>query len=227
MELKRISKHIWIMPFETERDRPNLGYVRGDNWSLAIDAGHSEAHTKEFYTLLKNENLPLPALTVITHWHWDHTFGIHAVNGLCLANAKTNNYLLEWKDKIDKHGPDEFLALDESIRREYCSNREVIVKLADLVFSGGISLELGGCTVKVIQAEAPHTDDSSLIYVEQDKTLFLGDSNCKDYSTGERRADLCGKLADTIKEINPEICVEGHWTPVDMDDILTDLMSGD
>ena len=40
MELKKLSEHIWYMPFEEERDRPNLGYVRGEKMSLAIDAGH-------------------------------------------------------------------------------------------------------------------------------------------------------------------------------------------
>ena len=38
MELKRWTDHIWIMPFEAERDRLNLGYVKGDNWSMAIGA---------------------------------------------------------------------------------------------------------------------------------------------------------------------------------------------
>ena len=46
------------MPFEEKRDRPNLGYVRGENWSLAVDAGHSDVHTKEFYALLEKEGLP-------------------------------------------------------------------------------------------------------------------------------------------------------------------------
>ena len=135
MELKKLSEHIWYTPFESERDRPNLGYVKGDNWSLAIDAGHSEAHVKEFYALLEKEGLPLPSLTVLTHWHWDHTFGMHAVNGLCLANKKTNSYLAEWKRKIETNGPDEFFALDGSIRNEYAENRTVIVKLADMVLT--------------------------------------------------------------------------------------------
>lgn len=73
-------------------------------------------------------------------------------------------------------------------------------------------------------AEAPHTDDSTLIYVEDDKTLFLGDSTCDDFFAGIKRADLCEKLADTIRKIEPEICVEGHWTPVDTQDTLNDLM---
>ena len=226
MELKRLSEHIWYMPFETERDRPNLCYVKGNNFSLAIDAGHSAAHTGEFYTLLKNENLPLPAVTVLTHWHWDHTFGMHAVNGLCLANEKTNKYLLEWKEKIEKTGPDEFFAIHESIRREYAGGAEVIVKQADMVFSGEITLDLGNCRVKVIQAEAPHTDDSTLIYVDNDDTLFLGDATGADFFTGIKKTDICDILADTIKEINPGICVEGHWTPVDVQDTLNDLMCG-
>ena len=225
-ELKRLTEHIWYMPFESERDRPNLCYVKGNNWSLAIDAGHSAAHTREFYELLERENLPLPSLTVLTHWHWDHTFGMHAVNGLCLANSKTNMYLSEWKEKIEKNGPEEFFSIHETIRREYGGNTKVIVKQADMIFSGEITLDLGGCMVRVIQTEAPHTDDSTLIYVDDDKTLFLGDAIEADFFTGIKRTDLCEKLADTIKKINPEICLEGHWTPVDAQDTLNDLMNG-
>ncbi len=226
MELKRLTEHIWVMPFETERDRPNLGYVKGENWSLAIDAGHSAAHTGEFYALLAKENLPLPSLTVLTHWHWDHTFGMHAIQGLSLANSRTNRHLAEWKEKIEKNGPKEFFALHESIRREYSENPGVTVKLADLIFSGEIMVDLGGCTVRILETEAPHTDDSVLIYVSQDKTLFLGDSAGDDFFTGIKNADLCRKLADTIRGIHPEICVEGHWEPVEPENTLDDLMSG-
>ncbi|MBO4807618.1 MAG: MBL fold metallo-hydrolase [Lachnospiraceae bacterium] len=226
MELKKLTEHIWYMPFEEERDRPNLGYVKGNNWSLAIDAGHSEAHTREFYALLEEENLPLPTVTVLTHWHWDHTFGMHAVNGLCIANDKTNKYLTEWKEKIEKNGPDVFLAINDSVRKEYEGNREVIVKLADIVYSGEMVLDLGGVEVKILQSEAPHTNDSTLVYIKEDGVLFLGDSTCSEYPMGSKDKNLSEKLRDTIKSINPEICVEGHWTPVDTQDTLDDLMSG-
>ncbi len=225
MELKRLTEHIWYMPFEEERDRPNLGYVKGDRWSLAIDAGHSAAHVREFYTLLAKESLPLPGLTVLTHWHWDHTFGMHAVKGLTLANDRTNRYLAEWKDKIEKNGTGEFFSFHESIRREYSENPEVIVKQADMVYTGEMTLDLGGCTVEVIQTEAPHTDDSTVVYVSSDKTLFLGDCAGDEFLTGIREENLCRKLADTIRKINPETCVEGHWTPADPEDTLADLMS--
>ncbi len=225
MELKRLNEHIWYMPSEEERDRPNLCYVKGSRLGLAVDAGHSAAHVREFYALLEKESLPLPDITVLTHWHWDHTFGMHAVHGLTLANERTDRYLAEWKEKIEKNGPGEFLAIHESIRREYPAGTEVTVRTADMVFSGEMTLDLGGCTVKVLQAEAPHTDDSTLVYVENDRVLFVGDSTCHDFFTGIKRADLCAKMADTIRKINPAVIMEGHWVPVPMEDTLDDLMT--
>ncbi|MBO4637093.1 MAG: MBL fold metallo-hydrolase [Clostridiales bacterium] len=224
MELKKLSEHIWYIPFEEERDRPNLGYVRGDKRSLAIDAGHSEAHTKEFYGLLQKEGLPLPDLTVLTHWHWDHTFGMHAINGLSIANSRTNGHLLECISKIEANGPDEFLNLYDSIRKEYEGNREVIVVPADIVFDGGMTIDLGGCTVKIMQSPSPHTDDSTLVYVCEDRTLFLGDSTCGEFPKGTKDRIKAEKLAENIRKIDPEICVEGHWTPVETEDTLSDLL---
>ncbi|MBO4320390.1 MAG: MBL fold metallo-hydrolase [Treponema sp.] len=225
MELKKLSEHIWYMPYESERDRPNLGYVKGENWSLAIDAGHSDVHVKEFYALLEKENLPLPKVTVLTHWHWDHTFGMHAVNGLCIANKKTDAHLVEWKNKIESDGPGEFLAIDQSIRIEYANDKKVIVKPADILFSGELTLDLGGCKVQVVESEAPHTEDSTLVYVVEDKVLFLGDSTCNDFQKGTKDPVLCQKLADKIKAVNPETCVEGHWVPVETSDTLNDLFN--
>lgn len=226
MKLKRLTEHIWIMPYETERDRPNLGYVKGGSWSLAVDAGHSAAHTKAFYALLAAENLPLPRVTVLTHWHWDHTFGMHAVNGLTLANGRTNGYLKQWREKIAKNGPEEFFALHESIRREYRDNPAVTVKTADMVFAGEMALDLGSCGVRILETAAPHTDDSTVVYVEEDQTLFIGDAAGDDFFTGIKDAGLCAKLAETIRGIRPAICLEGHWEPVSMDNTLEDLMSG-
>ena len=89
MKLEKISEHVWVYPFEERRDRPNLSYIRGERWNLAVDAEHSKEHLMEFYDALKEEGLPLPDITVITHWHWDHILGMHAVHGLTLANEKT------------------------------------------------------------------------------------------------------------------------------------------
>lgn len=223
MELKKLTEHIWYMPHEPERDRPNLAYVKGSDWSLAVDAGHSAEHVAEFYALLEKEGLPLPDLTVLTHWHWDHTFGMHAVNGLCIANEITNNHLVECKKKIEKNGPGEFLAINDCVRKEYEGNKPVIVKTADITFKGEMSLDLGGLKVRILQTEAPHTDDSTIVYVCEDKTLFLGDATCNDFFKGVKDRNLVNKLCDSIRNLDPEICVEGHWVPVETADTLADL----
>ena len=225
MELKKLSEHIWYMPFEEERDRPNLGYIMGSNRSLAIDAGHSEAHIAEFYDLIRKEGLPLPSLTVLTHGHWDHTFAMHAVNGLTLANKRTNEHLLECRKKIEENGPEAFLKISESIRKEYEGGREMIVVPADIVFEGDIAIDLGGCTVRFLQTIAPHTDDSTLVYVCEDKTLFVGDATCSEWPNGPKNMDRAKELADKIRSTGAVTCVEGHWQPVETEDTLGDLLA--
>ena len=164
MKLERLTERVWICPYEEARDRPNLGYIRGNRWSLAVDAGHSRDHIESFYRALEDAGLPLPALTVLTHWHWDHTFAMHAAAGLCLASARTNVRLADIHDRITREGAAPFLALHESIRREYAGNRAVVVTLADLVYTGEMLLDAGSCPIRVLQAESPHTDDTTLVH---------------------------------------------------------------
>ena len=133
MELKRLSEHTWYLPFEEKRDRPNLCYIHGEKLNLAVDAGHSEDHTKEFYKALEEAGLPLPDITVITHWHWDHTLGMHAVHGLTLANEKTRQHIADFKHKIETEGTEGFLAFDECIREAQAAADNADAELARLV----------------------------------------------------------------------------------------------
>ena len=227
MNLNRLTERVWVYPYEEKRDRPNLSYIRGDNWSLAVDAGHSEEHTREFYRALEEEGLPLPQLTVITHWHWDHTFGMHAVHGLCLANERTNQYLDAFRKRLEAEGTEFFLEMDERIRNEYEDGKPVVVTLADLVFRGEMLLDAGNCPIRVFQAEAPHTDDSTLIEIPGEKLLILGDCTGGAFPEWTVDQTLADKLAQTVREINPEICLPGHWTPLSPEIIIQDLLEGE
>ena len=227
MKLTRLTDRIWVYPYEEERDRPNLGYIRGDRWSLAVDAGHSAAHTAEFYKALEDAGLPLPSLTVLTHWYWDHTFGMHAVHGLCLANARTDEHLRNIRERIEREGTGFFLETDESIRKEYADGKPVIVTLPDLVYNGEMQLDPGGCPIRVFQADAPHTDDSTLIFAENEKALFFGDAGCGSFPDWKKDQKLSKLLADTIAATGAEICLEGHWIPQTLQETLNDLLTGE
>ena len=224
MKLNRLTERIWVYPYEEERDRPNLSCIRGDRFSLAVDAGHSADHVREFYRELENAGLPLPELTVLTHWHWDHTFGMHAVHGLCLANERTNRHLTDFRARRERKGTSFFLAMHESIRQEYADGKPVVVTPADLVFRGELFLDPGGCPVRIFQAEAPHTDDSTLIEVPGEKALILGDSDGGVFPDWTVDPDLAGKLAETVRNIDPEFCLTGHSEPLTPERIIEDLL---
>lgn len=225
--LNRLTERIWVFPFETARDRPNLIYIRGDRWSLAVDAGHSADHTRAFCRALEDAGLPLPKLTVLTHWHWDHTFGMHAVEGLCLANERTNRHLAPFRERLAREGTGFFLAMHETIRQEYGDGMPVVVTLADLTFRGEMWLDAGHCPVRIFQADSPHTDDATLIEVIDEKVLILGDADGGAFPDGTVDPALARKLAETIQNAGPEICLTGHWTPSAPEDIVRPLLNGE
>ena len=225
MELKRLSERIWYLPFEKERDRPNLIYIRGDRWSLAVDAGHSELHTRAFYKAVEAAGLALPKLTVLTHWHWDHTLGMHEINGLSLANRMTDGHLRELRKKLREEGREAILSMDESIRLEYAPGQNMKVTLPDMLFQEEMRLDAGNCPVRLFQAEAPHTDDSTLVHVENEKVLILGDAAGGRWPTWEKDPALAGKLAQTILSTDAQICLESHWTPETPQETAESLLS--
>ena len=104
--------------------------------------------------------------------------------------------------------------------------KPVIIALADLVFHGEMQLDPGNCPVRIFQAEAPHTNDSTLVEVPSEKVLILGDCTGGVFPTWEMDEELAGKLAETIRLIQPEICLPGHWTPLDPEIVIQDLLDG-
>lgn len=223
MELIKVSDRIWHSTFETERDRPCLGYVRGDRWSLAVDAGHSGQHVEEFYEALAKEALPLPELTVITHWHWDHAFGMHRVNGHCIANRRTNQYLKECAERVASKGREAVLSLDSGIREEYKDGKPVIIVPAGIEFEKTLRLDMGGISARLFTCTSPHTDDSTLIYIPGERFLFVGDCICGVFPTWERDPQKTRELIRTIEGMDVKHCLGGHWTLMNKHVLLTML----
>lgn len=227
IQLHKFSKHIWYTDYEAERDRPVLGYIRGEKYAVAVDAGHSKTHLDEFYELLKKNDLPLPALTIITHWHWDHSFAMHAINGLSIANRKTDQYL---KDFIARRSPEhdkEFLQLDPSIALEYADDKKIIVVEADIVYDEKLLLDAGNVGIEVFEAVSPHTDDATLVYVKEDKVLFLGDAISGVFPTWVADPDKREALCQIIEKTDAEYCIGGHWDIWKKPDLLNELRSGE
>ena len=223
--LQQIGTHTWIFPLESAKDRPNLGYVLGKETALAIDAGHSSSHVEDFYRALEKEGLPLPELTVITHWHWDHTFGMHAVHGKTLARPETNQKLLEIQKKMaDNPGyGKKFLRSDPCIIREYAGGVPLVVVPADEELTGDRTLDLGDVAVELHYAESPHTDDALLVYVPDDKVLFVGDAQLGEFPTWFMNPDKSAALKRQVMSYDVRTVIDGHWRSYTKAEYLEEL----
>ena len=152
-----------------------LGYIRGERYSLAVDAGNSRRHVEKFYAALDAAELRRPDFTVLTHWHWDHTFGLHAVDGAAIACEATNEMLCrasrwKWSEEAMRERlrtGEEIEFCDKHIRAEYPDRKEISVVPAGLVFHGRLSVDLGGVHCVLLQTEAPHERDCVLVHVPE------------------------------------------------------------
>ena len=204
MPVKRISEHVWWLP-PGPPDRPSLCAVVGERWTLALDAGSSRAHTREFLA-----GLPVrPAAVAYTHSHWDHVFGGIEIGGLVLAHTLTARKLgemalVDWNDEAN---------VSDHIREELPAPRTVEIAQADVVYAERIDLDLGGVRVSVEHVGGDHCDDACVMLVEPDEFLFLGDCLCA--SPAEKLTlERALPLYDRILAYPAERYVEGHHPAV-------------
>ncbi len=160
---------------------------------------------------------------MITHWHWDHAFGMHAVNGLTVSNIRTNQHLAEYADMISREGIQKFLSLDPSIQEEYANGRPVVVVPADIVFMNEMRFDLGGVSVRLLTSDSPHTDDTTLVLVPEEKILFIGDCISGVFPTWERDPERTRQLIRTLRGIDADCFIGGHWPVFKKEELLNAL----
>ena len=188
-----LSARIWHMELDVDTDRPNLGYIRGDRFSLMFDCGASPAHVSAFLTLLQQHGLPRPAFAVLSHWHWDHAMGMAALSSLqipMIASLRTNEILKEkaawpWTEEAMQQrlqSGEEILFCDHYLRGEYRGDLAAIpgFRTADILFEGERTLDLGGVSCVLTEEGNPHSGDGVLVFVPEERFLFLADSAGKD-----------------------------------------------
>lgn len=233
--LQRVTERIYMFPGEdfTGRDRSFLYYVRGDRLCLAVDAGNSPAHVQEFYTALNHAGLPLPDITVITHWHWDHSFGLSAVKGLTIASVLANQMLRnvqnwKWDDvSIEARllSGEDIPACVDCIRREYADLREIRVIPASAALERPITLDLGGVTCQIIPHDSPHSRDGLFLYFPEEKALAAGDGDCGDYYAldGAYDAERLKDFLTFLQSLDYKWALLGHDFPRHKTEQLADL----
>jgi glyoxylase-like metal-dependent hydrolase (beta-lactamase superfamily II) len=218
--LTRITEHVYWMP-PGRPDRPSLAAVVGSRRTLMLDGGSSRAHASEFLRALAAEGAARPFAVVYTHSDWDHVFGGIEVDAPIVAHALTAERLvtlaaMDWSDAaLDRR-----IAAGEAspqhaanVREELPAPRTVEVAPADVIFGDSLEIELGGATVTVRHLGGDHSAESSVMYVEPDRVLFLGDCMYPS-AAGVLTRELAFPLHEAVLAFAAAHHVEGHHPSV-------------
>lgn len=181
--LNKVTDRIFIMPPYHKTDRPALGLVCGDKYSLIIDSGISPNHAKEFLNECSQLNTSPLKYLVLTHHHYDHILGTSEMNLLTIAHKKITEEInkmksYKWDDLSLEQNVKKGLIPEggmESIKLENEHRETLCIGDVDLSFTEFIKIDLGSITCEINVVENPHFDGSVLIYIPEKKVLFMGD----------------------------------------------------
>jgi glyoxylase-like metal-dependent hydrolase (beta-lactamase superfamily II) len=216
----QLTEHVyWMTPGPP--DRPSLGAVVGDNYTLMLDGASSSMHTRLFLAALDAAGIARPAYVALTHWHWDHVFGAVEVGAPVIAHTLTADELAvmaeyAWDNaSLDRRvaAGKEMAFCAENIKIELPEPRRVRIPKPAIVFSKRMELHLGGdvtCAIEHVGGE--HAPDSCVMHILPDRVLFLGD--CLYHTVYGPTQHYTTKhlfpLLDKILSFDAEYYIEGH-----------------
>jgi len=189
--------------FVVSKDRSQL---------ISIDAGTRPDFAKGAYEALQASAPGLPPLTTVfvTHAHWDHVGGHSYFRGLKPPPRfyGRGNYQEEFEKQ--SNGPGVF---GKQFFGERFSVEDFLSYKPDITIDKVTDLNIGGSKFELIPARGGETHDAMLIYLPEEKVMFMGDVIMPYLGAPfDEDGDLQG-LLDAIDEVvsrNPQYLLHGH-----------------
>jgi glyoxylase-like metal-dependent hydrolase (beta-lactamase superfamily II) len=209
----------WLSP-DPATDRPVLGAIAGHHATLLVDAGNSPDHAQTLLRELARAALPPPRYVALTHWHWDHVFGAAELGLPALCHHETQRIVaelarLDWSDEaLDRRVEtgEEIAFCRDMIKAELPDRAGLELRPPELGFSGSVALDLGGLTCHLEHVGGDHAHDSIVVYVPQERVVFLGDCLYMAIYGGPRRytTRLLFPLLERLLSYDAECYLAGH-----------------
>ncbi|MER1956976.1 MAG: MBL fold metallo-hydrolase [Solibacillus sp.] len=227
--LNKLSDTIYYLPNQDDKDRPTLGLVCGDQYSLIIDSGNSTQHAHDFLREIEKLNVPPVKYMVITHAHWDHFLGMNEIDATIIVNSQTNELLEKWRN----------YSFDDDSLRAYVSNNEISsmcmeiiqseipnrdrfqLRAPDVIFEDALTIDLGNKICIIERIKATHSDDSTIIYIPDEKVIFLGDCpyGTTTNSLFHYKQSLLLPMIEDIQKFDAEMFLLGHESICDSNEM--------
>jgi len=218
--LNKLSNTIYYLSNQDNNERPTLGLVCGDSYSLIIDSGNSPQHAKDFLLEIEKLNVPPVKYVVITHAHWDHFLGMNEFDATVIVNSQTNEIIKEWQsfsydDRSLKSyvNTNQMSAMCMNIIQTDMPNRNSFkLKSPDVIFEKTLTIDLGNKVCILEKIKSTHSEDSTVIYIPDEKVVFLGDCayGTTTNSLFHFKQSLLLPMIKDIQKYNAEMFLLGH-----------------
>ncbi len=225
-DLESIAPSIYVFPRDETPNtiQPNIGVIKLKNQTILIDSGNSPRHARQIMAAINSNLLPPIRTIILTHHHWDHSFGAASFNNCrIIAHEKCAAYLREYAEK-------EWSAtvlheeIAENPKREISNNamidaisdwRNFRVMQADMTFSDNMTLHLDELLIELEYVGGRHADDSIIVRLPEQRVMFVGDSYYPEpyHIRKEGDEDLDLTMLDKFLEADYDIYVDGHGPP--------------
>lgn len=227
--LNKLSDTIYYLSNQDDKERPTLGLVCGDRYSLIIDAGNSPQHAKDFLNEIEKLHVPPMKYVVLTHAHWDHFLGINEFNATVIVNTRTNEILQGWQSlSYDDCSLEEYVATNQlsdmamKVIQADIPNRESFkLRDTDIIFEDTLTIDLGNKICILESIHSTHTDDATIVYVPDEKVIFLGDCayGTTTNSLFHYKQSLLLPMIKDIQNYDAEMFLLGHESICDLDEM--------
>lgn len=227
---EQLTPRVYHLRFSKKGNRPSLGYIRGDRFSLMVDAGNTPEHTQEYLDAVRQAGFRKPDFAVLTHSHWDHCFGMCALDIPTIACTQTRESLemvsrLKWTpDALEEHAKKGILPrlCIPGLREQFPQLERIHVVLPTVIFSGSMRLDLGNCTCEIRHVVSPHAKDTVIVYVPEEKMVFLGDAIYQELvdDVWTERPEKLRVLLDTLEPLDFTLSQPAHQKAIAKDDLL-------
>ncbi|WP_152656049.1 MBL fold metallo-hydrolase [Oceanobacillus sp. CFH 90083] len=227
--LNKLSDTIYYLSNQDDIERPTLGLVCGDQYSLIIDAGNSTQHAKDFLTEIEKLNVPPVKYVVITHGHWDHFLGMNEFDAAVIVNSRTNEIIKEWQNySFDDSSLHKYVHTNQLgdifmkiIQTDMPNRNSFQLKSPDIIFENSLTIDLGNKVCVIESIKSTHTDDSTVIYIPDEKVIFLGDSvyGKTTNSLFHYKQSLLLPMIKDIQKYDAEMFLLGHESICDLNEM--------
>lgn len=233
MSLIKLEEGVYYYPYDDRYLRPNLFYIKGEKKSWAIDGGNTEEHRLDFFQAIEDEGFPLPEKIILTHCHWDHSFGVKGFAGEVISTLESKLRLdnfrkYEWNKKslLEMTKKGYMSKFSYLFMRKVYREKEIHIPKVDRIYKDRHGEDLGGIHLEIIKTMNPHCEDSFLLWIPERGVLIIGDADYPSYENNVAHYDFKKTMAfcDLVEGIPFEIYCGSHKDPINRKEALVNLM---